>query len=247
MMTPRRITLATDVVTGIVVASVGVAAAGLSWRLYEVARARPVAAVPAAAPPRAPVDLAPILVLAPFGRASAVAAQQTSLPLSLRGVILATPASASTAMIAVGGEPPRSFGVGQPVGGAIIDSIASGRVSLNVGGRLEYLAFPRAGAPAPAAAPPPPVAPAPPPEPRKMLEGLGATPVAGGYSIGPSPPASVRGAGLLPGDVIEQVNGTPLGDPQRDRQLLSPATLAAGARITVLRNGKRTTLSLPSR
>ena len=42
-----------------------------------------------------------------------------------------------------------------------------------------------------------------------LLDGLGAAPVGGAYRIGADPSPAARKAGLLPGDVIERINGLP--------------------------------------
>ena len=139
---PRHIAFAADLLTGLVIVSVAVAAGRLTWRLVgsEGMPMAEVAALPIAA--RAAPDLAPILAYAPFGRASANAAPATSLGLVLRGVLRAQPASASAAMIAVGTAPAQAFLIGQTVSGATIEGIEIDRVLLRVGGRLEALAFP---------------------------------------------------------------------------------------------------------
>lgn len=249
-MTPRQISLGADIAAAAIIASVGIAAAGLSWRVYSLFEAPLPPEVRVRPPTQVGVDLTPIVALAPFGSGAPAAASPTNLPLVLRGIILAHPASASSAIIASGAEPSKAYAIGQSVGGGTIESIQADRIVLNVGGRREYLAFPRSGEPIPTATPPPSIAaPAPPAPPSgaAMVERMGANATDNGYKIGASPPPLLRSAGIRPGDVIEQVNGSPLGDPERDRQLLSPANLAAGASVTILRDGKRITLSFPPR
>ncbi|PTQ09848.1 signaling protein [Sphingomonas oleivorans] len=252
-MTPRRAELAANLFTGAVIASVAVALAGLSWRLTTGASPASDATAPlAAAPARPPVDAAPIIALAPFGRPS-VAAQPTSLPLALRGILLAAPRSASTALIAPsGGGTSIAYRVGQAVpGGATVEAIAIDHVILAIGGRRELLALPKPSggtrtAAATAAAttaptpPPPSASPPPPPSSRPPLESPG-------YRVGEDLPPALRQAGLQPGDVIERVNGTLLSNAARDRELLVAAALAGSARIDLLRDGKRITLSLSLR
>ncbi|TAK16418.1 MAG: signaling protein [Rhizorhabdus sp.] len=276
-MTPRQASRAADIFTGLVVASVAVALAGLTWRLVG---ARPAdAPPPAAGQPAAPApaaDISPALALSPFGRPDASSAQPTSLALALRGVVLAYPRSASSALIAPAGGQPISYAVGQVVpGGATIEEIAFDRVLLRVNGRLERLDLPRisaAGTAPVAAAPavsPSPVATVPPtgpsdgsgPQPMQAIAGpsaaagggplslldkLGAAPVGGTYRVGAQPSVEARQAGLLPGDVIERINGLPATAVASDRQLIAQM-MAGPAQIDVLRGGKRISFSFALR
>ncbi len=272
-MTPLQAARAADIFTGLVVASVGLALAGLTWR---IAGARPAATPPpAAAPPIAApaADITPALALAPFGRPDASSAQPTSLALVLRGIILANPASASTALIAPNGGQPVAYAVGAAVpGGATLEEIAMSGVLLRVNGRLERLDLPRMSAngsaplpvtaPAPAAPPPatadgstpPPMqaVAAPPPAamdggPLALLSKLGAAPDGGAYRVGADPSPEARRAGLLAGDVIERINGMPATAVVSDRQLIAQAMAAGPAQIDVLRGGKRISFSFALR
>ncbi|KQX21654.1 MULTISPECIES: type II secretion system protein N [unclassified Sphingomonas] len=274
-MTPRQASRAADLFTGLVVASVAVALAGLTWHILGAGPADPPSATTAAAPAAA-IDIGPALALAPFGRPDAASAQPTTLAIQLRGVILADPPSASSALIAPTGGRPVSYGVGQAVpGGATIEEIAFNRVLLRVNGRLERLDLPRisAGGEAPAAPPampsPPGAVPAsgpsdgsgpqpmqaiaPPPaaptgaEASSLLDGLGAAPVGGAYRIGADPSAAARRAGLLPGDLIERINGLPATAVTADRQLMAQVMAAGPAQIDVLRGGKRVSFSFSLR
>src|SRR3569833_801405 len=116
-MTPRQARIGVDLFTAAVVASVGVALAGLTWRLLGDAGSR-YGATPVAAQPARPVDLGPIIAAAPFGTGGAVSgAPVTDRSLVLRGIVLATPRSASTALIQFGDSPPTAFAIGQAAGG----------------------------------------------------------------------------------------------------------------------------------
>ena len=181
-MTPRQASRAADIFTGLVVASVAVALAGLTWRLVG---ARPAdAPPPAAGQPAAPApaaDISPALALSPFGRPDASSAQPTSLALALRGVVLAYPRSASSALIAPAGGQPISYAVGQVVpGGATIEEIAFDRVLLRVNGRLERLDLPR-------------------------ISAAGTAPVAAAPAVSPSPVATVPPTGPSDGLVALMV------------------------------------------
>lgn len=144
----RQARIGVDIATGLVVASVAVALAGLTWRIAgdagDVVAPAPIAAVNPVAP--GPADLGGALALAPFGR-SAVAAGPTSLGVELRGILLADPRSASTVLIGTPGGPTVAYTMGQTItGGATIDAIAIDHVALRVADRLETLSFPKPGA-----------------------------------------------------------------------------------------------------
>ncbi len=150
--------------TLLVIATVALAVARLTWHVagYADASSDPGAPAPAKAGEAATPDLAPIAALAPFGRPSADSVPQTRLPLELRGAIRAQPPEASTAWIAQGGGPARSYAIGQTVtAGATLRSVGVDAVLLEIGGRAERLPFPRRAA-ASAVTPAPPVVAAPP-------------------------------------------------------------------------------------
>lgn len=268
-MTPRQARLGVDIFTGLVAASIGVALAGLTWRLTGDPGQR-LGASPVAARPQRPVDLGPLIALAPFGTAAPAApTQATNQPLTLRGILLASPRAASSALIAVGDQPAQAFYVGQAVGNGTIDAIEVDHVVLLSGGARSILAFPdksgggaTAGAPppaplpamastdvpAPAASPPPlaPAAPAAPPASGPALLGsLGASPTGSGYAIGANLPPALRNAGLQPGDQVVAVNGTPIADALGNGGLLASAASAGTARIDLVRAGQRLSLSVP--
>jgi general secretion pathway protein C len=259
-LTPRQARTVLDLLTGAVVVSVAVALAGLTWRIGGHAGTGAITVPSGRSGPAAPPDIASAIALAPFGKAAlADANQPTGLPLELKGVVAAFPAELSTAFIAVGGQPAKPFRVGEAVSGATIQSILRDRVILANGGRSEFLAFPdptlspeqrsAAAAQAPAApvpqavtgaAPPPP---GPPPgNTAAVLQRLDATPTSGGYRIGDNGPP-----GMVPGDVIQSVNGTPLNDPQAANAAFAAAQSNGSAQIQILRDGKRLTLTVPLR
>jgi len=265
-LTPRQARTTLDVLTALVVLSIAIALAGLTWRLAGHAGTGAITVPSGRSGPAVAPDIAPAIALAPFGKTSASeAAQATSLPLELRGVIAAVPASLSTAFISVSGAAATPFHVGEAVNGATIQSILRDRVILSVGGRDEFLAFPdptlspeqrqaaaanaaqttpQPGAPgtAPApGAPPPPAAP-PAAAAAGLLQRFDATPVNGGYRIGDNGPP-----GMVAGDVIQSVNGTSLGDPNAANAAFASAQASGTAQIQILRDGKRLTLTVPLR
>ncbi len=159
----------------VVVVSLALGVARLTWRLAGWDDGREAVWTPAALAPVGGLgggDLAAILTWAPFGGGSGGVG---GLPVSnmgmiLRGVVYA-PGGGSTALISNGQGPVQIFTVGEaPVGNAVIEAIEVDFVILNVGGRREALILPEAAgtsAPPPSAgvaapmATPPAAAPAP--------------------------------------------------------------------------------------
>lgn len=256
-LTPYRQRIVLNVVTGAMVVSVAFALAGLTWRLAGHADVGAITVPPVRTATPVP-DLAPALALAPFGRAGvdAEGATPTTLQLSLKGIVFARPAELSIAYIQSGSEAMKPFKVGEAVGGATISAIQINRVILNNGGRSEFLAFPDpfaqpgttpaagtapvapAGNAVTAAPPPAPTS----PTPEAMLQRLGATPTDGGYRVGAGAPA-----GLQQGDVIQQLNGTPLTSPDAARAAIAGAQASGTAQIQILRNGRSVTVTVPIR
>ncbi|WP_426039490.1 type II secretion system protein N [Brevundimonas sp. DC300-4] len=151
-MTPeRRDEFALRVVSVLIVGSLALALAGLTWRLTgwddgrdEVAVAESLAPLGGAAAPGADADVARIVSLAPFGGATAPGGLPAStLGLVLKGILMAYPSSASTALIAIGEGPAAIYGIGQtPVGDAVIETIEVDHVILSSGGARQRLDFP---------------------------------------------------------------------------------------------------------
>jgi general secretion pathway protein C len=265
-LTPRQARTTLDVLTGLVVLWVAIALAGLTWRLAGHAGTGAITVPSGRSGPTVAPDIAPAIALAPFGKPSATeAAQPTALPLELKGVIAAVPASLSTAFISVSGAAATPFHVGEAINGATIQSILRDRVILSVSGRSEFLAFPdptlspeqrqaaqnqaaqttpqpgsAVTAPAPGA-PPPPAAP-PAASAAGILQRFDATPVSGGFRIGDNGPP-----GMVAGDVIQSVNGTSLNDPAAANAAFASAQASGTAQIQILRDGRRLTLTVPLR
>ena len=147
-MTAKQMRLALSLFTALVVISIAIAAARLTWRLAGDTRHPRTAAIVATAPPSPPADLEPILRLAPFGisPANQSVADNNSvagLGLQLRGIMRARTPSASSALISTGGGPSKPFFVGESVvGGVVVDTIEMDHVVLRLNGRQEVLAFP---------------------------------------------------------------------------------------------------------
>jgi len=272
-LTPRQARTTLDVLTGLVVLSIALALAGLTWRIAGHAGTGAITVPSGRSGPAVAPDIAPAIALAPFGKPSATeAAQATTLPLELKGVIAATPASLSTAFISVSGAAPTPFHVGEAVNGATIESILRDRVILATGGRSEYLAFPDptlspeqrqaaqnqaaqtqavqttpqpgqpGNVPAPRAPPTPTLSMPPAAGAAAILQRFDASPVNGGYRIGDNGPP-----GMVAGDVIQSLNGTSLGDPAAANAAFASAQASGTAQIQILRDGKRLTLTVPLR
>lgn len=261
--TPRQVALGLDLFTGAVVLSVAVALAGLTWRLAGHAGTGAITVPDAGRLPPAVVAVADpgSGAFQPFGRAApGEGAQPTGLALELKGLIFARPAQLASAFIAVNGAQPVSVKVGDSVGGATVQEIGRDRVILINGGRSEYLAMPdpfaapvQPGAaaavpgvagvvpPPPPLTAPPPVAP-PPPAAATLLQRFNATPTADGLRIGAGAPG-----GLRAGDVIQSVNGQSLADPAAAQGALAAAQASGAARVDIVRNGQRVTLTVPTR
>ncbi|MBX9708442.1 MAG: hypothetical protein K2X61_10965 [Caulobacteraceae bacterium] len=192
-MTPeRRNEIALRVVSLLVVGSIAWALAALTWRLVGWDDGRTEVAVAESLPPLGAAaggpdpDVARIVGLAPFGGGAATTGglPASTLGLVLKGVLSAYPASASTALIAVGEGPAAIYGIGQsPAANAVIEAIEVDHVILNVGGTRERLDFPQ-----PVVAPVDPSAPAP-------GSGITVTPVAPGGASPPPPVAASTNTG----------------------------------------------------
>jgi general secretion pathway protein C len=258
-MTPRQAKLGVDVFTGAVIVSVAFALAGLTWRLQGEPGIGPSAApvVPGRA---ATSDIGPLIALAPFGVPVAVAnADGNSGGVILKGIFLARPADSSIVLIATADGKVSSYGVGSAVGGGVIESIEAEQISLRTPTGLQTIGFnPVAGPAQPAngtTAPASGTAQASPsPQPVFGVDAVRALipPSAQGRPAPPPPaPAPLSGgpalaaAGIRPGDVIQQVNGRPVQAGTNERELMASAIAAGSARVEIIRDGQRMTLTVP--
>lgn len=237
------------------IVSVAVALAGLVWRLAGHADTGAIT-VPSEARARAvTVDSGPAVAWSPFGSPTAAdATSPTGIQAVLKGVVFARPAELSISFVSIGNEAAKPYKVGDALAGAQVTEIRRDRIILNNGGRLEYLAFPdpfgqATPTPGQAAPPPaqpmaPPAAPAtpPPPSAQAVLSRLNATPVAGGYAIGANAPPGMRS-----GDVVQSVNGAAMTDQSAVNSAIASAAASGQAQVTILRDGKPITVSIPIR
>ncbi len=252
----RDTTRAIDLLAGAAIVSVAVALAGLVWRIAGHADTGAIT-VPSSARARAvTVDTGPALAWSPFGSPTAAdATAATTIQAVLKGVVFARPAELSVAFVALGSEAAKPVKVGDAVAGAAITEIRRDRIILNNAGRLEYLAFPDpfgVATPAPGQGTPPPAPgqPAPPtaapapaqPGAQAVLSRLNATQVPGGYAVGANPPPGMRA-----GDVVQSVNGAAMTDPSAVDAAIASAGTSGQAQITILRDGKPITVTVPIR
>lgn len=238
------------------IVSVAFALAGLVWRIAGHADTGAITVPSDARARTVTVDSGPAVAWAPFGSPTAAdATSPTGIQAVLKGVVFARPAELSISFVSIGNEPAKPYKVGDALAGAQVTEIRRDRIILNNGGRLEYLAFPDpfgqatptpgAPAPAPAGQPmaaPAPAAAAPPPSAQAVLSRLNATPVAGGYAIGANAPPGMR-----QGDVVQSVNGAAMTDQSAVNAAIAGAAASGQAQVTILRDGKPITVSIPIR
>lgn len=261
---------------GVVVVAIANATARLTWSLAGQTGA-PVSNISTALaePSRGrPVDLAPIFALAPFGTAATAdisepVAQETSLGLILRGIVVAVPPRHSIAVIASAEGDAKLYGIGDSIEGkAVLQEVLGDRVMLKVGDKLESLSFPEPGqntgvanilagiTNSGVAATKTAVVNSPTPiieeyrrriaqNPKSLLDNFGISPSKDGYTINQNTNSRVLRAGLRPGDLIARVNGEPVGDIERDRDLVDKIIASGRVRVEVVRDGRTVVMSFP--
>jgi general secretion pathway protein C len=236
----------------------------LAWTLLGAGGTLPPPA-PAAAPAPGPVaqavDVGAIVNAHLFGEASAPAAGSTDpnsvaatqMPLVLVGTIANTDPTLGYAIIGESAAAAKVYAVGKTItGGTKLHSVYPDRAILDRGGKLEALLLPKKftgggmSAAAPAAAP--------------MLgdrlrdlassnmtaitDILRPQPVFAngqqrGYRVYPGRNrAQFNRLGLLPGDMVTAINGTPLDDASRSMEILQTMNTASSVNMTVERNGE---------
>lgn len=144
-MTPKQARLGVDVFTGLVVASVALALASLSWRLMGYASNEPVVS-PVAPGLSGSGNIAPLIALSPFGTASGLATEGGDGALTLRAIFAAFPASESVALIAGPDGQVIPVSIGDATPGGIVEAIEPEKVTLRTSTGLRILGFnPEAG------------------------------------------------------------------------------------------------------
>lgn len=193
-----------------------------------------------------------------------VNAPKTKLQLQLKGVFTSERDNESSAIVAERGQKGEYYKIGDKLpGGAELAAVYSDRVLLNRNGRLETLSFQddlkgkgfaKVNQPShkPSAV-----------SPKKFVEvaekrlienpanalaSVGLKPVqagsASGYVYGGNNPM-LAGMNLKPGDVVRSVNGNPLGDINKDRELLKQLYQEGSLEVEVERDGTSFYINYP--
>jgi general secretion pathway protein C len=263
----RAVALAPTIVTVVLVIALAAQLAAVVWRVVAPeAGMAPVASAPSAAP--AGPDLANIVGAHLFGTAAveasgdAASAPATSLRLTLAGTIAGQDPAKGWAIIGQTAQDARVYQTGASIpGGATLREVYADRVILERGGRLEALALPRlAGGSAPPAAAAR-SAPSQPSlaqsvqalssrDPITVSEFIRPQPVfAGGqqkgYRVYPGRNrAQFASVGLMPGDLVTAVNGSPLSDPNSGLETLRGISAGGAVTLTIERNGTEQQLTI---
>jgi general secretion pathway protein C len=242
----------------------------LAWTIMGTQATGPAAAAPApaGAPAGPAVDLQAIVNAHLFGVAGASAGSSdpqdvaaTQMTLVLAGTIAESDPGKGYAIIGESAANAKVYSVGKTItGGTKLQAVYPDRVILDRGGRLESLMLPRkfqGGGPS-AAAPPPSqgamlgtrlseMAAA---NPGAITEILRPQPVFAngqqrGYRVYPGRDRQqFSRLGLMPGDLVTEINGTPLDDPARGVEILQSMNSAAEVTVTVERNGQPTQVTI---
>ncbi|MGL6224506.1 MAG: type II secretion system protein GspC [Steroidobacteraceae bacterium] len=217
----------------------------------------------AAPPPVRTVDVASIVNAHLFGEANApagstdpnsVAASQ--MPLVLVGTIANTDPTLGYAIIGENPAAAKVYSVGKTItGGTKLHSVYPDRAILDRGGKLEALLLPKKFQGGGMSASVPPGAnPADPMLGDRLRQLAAANPAAitdvmrpqpvfangqqRGYRVYPGRSRAVfNRLGLLPGDLVTAINGTPLDDPSRGMDVLQTLNSSPTATVTIERNG----------
>lgn len=205
--------------------------------------------------------------LSVFGRADrkqnrVVNAPETSLSWTLKGVFTNADAGRSAAILSPQGQAEKLYRVGASLPGNVtLQEVFADRVILDRGGRLETLRLKRPELASSASssrtrrsnpAPALPTSTAEPSvdrdawvnDPQRFLDVISANPVMEGgilYGLEVSPARNARefeAAGLVPGDVITEVNGSPVSEITDYRDLLSELADASSVSVSLERDGE---------
>jgi general secretion pathway protein C len=189
------------------------------------------------------------------------AAPATQMPLVLVGVIAQTDPEKGLAIIGESATAAKVYAVGKTVnGGAKLHSVYADRVVLDRNGRLETLALPKQYKGGGVARQVVAVTPGPglgaqiqamaSQNPASITEIIRPQPVFAngqqrGYRVYPGRNrAQFSQLGLLPGDLVTAINGTPLDDPARGMEIFQSINSAVEATVTVERNGQVQNLTI---
>jgi general secretion pathway protein C len=139
-MIPKQARLGVDIFTALVIASVGLALASLTWRLQGYAGDEPVSSPVAPGGSRGG-DVATVLALAPFGLVSGLPVEVAGGALTLRAIFAASIPADSVALIAGPDGQVVAFGIGEATPGGVVEGIEPERVMLRTGTGIRILSF----------------------------------------------------------------------------------------------------------
>jgi general secretion pathway protein C len=246
----------------------------LGWTILGASKAPPPGtggpAVVAAAPSGPAIDLPTILNAHLFGVAGAPPAGSadpnsvaaTQMNLVLVGTIAESDPQHGYAIIGESAANAKVYAVGKTItGGTKLHSVYPDRAILDRGGKLEALLLPRKFTGAgltPVAAQAPPGDPLlgdhlrnlASEHPEAITEILRPQPVFAngqqrGYRVYPGRNRQVfTKLGLMPGDLVTAINGTPLDDPTRGMEIMNTMNSATDVTVTVERNGQTTQINI---
>jgi general secretion pathway protein C len=239
----------------------------LAWALLGAQGRQAPAATVANAPmsARPAVDVGTIVnahlfgeVNAPAGPADPNAVAATRMPLVLVGTIANTDPELGYAIIGESAQSAKVYAVGKTItGGTKLHSVYPDRAILDRGGKLEALLLPKKFQGGGVSASASPAGGGPPDamlgerlrqlaanNPGAITEILRPQPVFAngqqrGYRVYPGRNRQqFSKLGLLPGDMVTAINGTPLDDPSRGMEILQTMNSASSVTVTVERNGE---------
>lgn len=268
MVDGRMATIASHVLRVAATAWMAWVLAGLFWLLggHDAARL-PVPEAEARRPAAPAVDVSRLATLDLFGQpplatatGEAANAPDTSLQLRLTGVFVNNDPERSSAIVAERNNPAapaKVYRINDSLpGGATLAEVYDDRILIRRGGSSEVLRFEKTGLlgnntpPATAAgnngnwrellnnaiqsmstAP------------EQFVQQMGLKPGADGYEITAETPDYLRSAaGLQPGDHLVSLNGRRLGDPRRDREVLTDLQSGGNVKVELKRGGQTVTL-----
>ncbi len=241
----------------------------LAWTILGTHRAPVATGAPsgAAVPARPPVDLQAIVNAHLFGVAGAAAGSAdpnavaaTQMNLVLVGTIAESDPERGYAIIGENAASAKVYAVGKTItGGTKLHAVYPDRAILDRGGRLEALALPRkfqGGGTGAVGAPPggdllgTRLSELANQNPGAITEILRPQPVFAngqqrGYRVYPGHDRQqFTKLGLMPGDLVTAINGTPLDDPARGMEILQSMNSATDITVTVERNGQPTQITI---
>lgn len=224
----------------------------------------------------AEIPVSRILALAPFGSVAATAASpsapavESTLGLTLMGVMIGDEPSRSRAIITGKSGTSRGYGIGELVTSDVtLVAVHPTNVVLVVNDQKQILSFPKplevAGAASlsanvlgGASAVGAPSTPDPDTviaayrakieaNPKQVLDDIGLEATPDGYRIAAQHNVGVDRAGLQTGDVVKTVNGQQVGNIETDRDLYDKVAASGRARLEILRGDQKIIMTFPLR